>query len=171
MTTAPDKRPAFEPPAQLLKPTRYDPDMKRPVSTVAGVVLVLLRVIAGVGWIASIGLEWQRYVRELDVSYEDVVSTPQVTEMTLLVAVIALGVFVVIDATLAFFVLGGHNWARVAIMSVSAISITTSFLQWWDDGLEISIATTLLTVGLDILILLALSSRSAAAYARRNERP
>jgi len=171
MTTAPDKRPAFEPPAQLLKPTRYDPDMKRPGSTVAGVVLVLLRVIAGVVWIASIALEWQKYVRELDVSYEEVISTPQIAETTLLVAVIALGVFVLSDAILAFFVLGGHNWARVVIMSFSAISITTSFLQWWDDGLEISIATTLLTVGLDILILLALSSRSAAAYARRNERP
>jgi hypothetical protein len=71
---------------------------------------------------------------------------------------------------LAFFVLGGHNWARVIIMAIAAISITASFLQWWDDGLEITIGTTLLTLGLDILILLALSSRSAAAYARRKER-
>ncbi|HWM17856.1 MAG TPA: hypothetical protein VNP97_14865 [Microbacterium sp.] len=170
MTTAPDKRPAFEPPAQLLKPTGYDPDMKRPASTVAGVMLVLLRVIAGVVWIGSIALEWERYVREIDATYEDVVSTPQIAETTLLVAVIAIGVSLVIDAVLAFFVLGGHNWARVIIMAIAAISITASFLQWWDDGLEITIGTTLLTLGLDILILLALSSRSAAAYARRKER-
>ena len=49
------------------------------------------------------------------------------------------------------------------------ISISASFLQWWAGGHEITITTTLLSIGLDILILLALSSRSAAAYARRNE--
>ena len=48
MTDAPDKRPAFEPAARLLKPTAYDPAMQRPTSTVAGAVLVLLRVVVGV---------------------------------------------------------------------------------------------------------------------------
>ena len=71
---------------------------------------------------------------------------------------------------MAFFILIGHNWARVMIMTFSSISITGSFIQWWAGGLELKITGSLLTLGLDILILLALSSRSAAAYARRNER-
>jgi hypothetical protein len=55
-------------------------------------------------------------------------------------------------------------------MSFSALSIATSFAQWWAESQEITITNTLLGLGLDILILLALSSRSAAAYARRNDR-
>jgi hypothetical protein len=55
-------------------------------------------------------------------------------------------------------------------MTFSAISITGSFIQWWTGNQVITITGSLLTLGLDILILLALSSRSAAAYARRNER-
>ena len=43
----PQKRPAYEPPARLLSPARADPHMRRPVTIVAGTVLVLLRVVAG----------------------------------------------------------------------------------------------------------------------------
>jgi hypothetical protein len=58
----------------------------------------------------------------------------------------------------------------VTVMAFSVISITGAFIQWWSEDQEITISGSLLTLGLDILILLALSSRSAAAYARRNER-
>ena len=37
-------------------------------------------------------------------------------------------------------------------------------------GEEITLEGTFVSLSLDILVLLALSSRSAAAYARRNER-
>ena len=167
--SAPNKRPAFEPVSELLKPVSHDPDMKRPISTVAGAVLVFLRVLAGVLWIASVLLGWDTFVREIDVSFDDVASTPQLAGATLTVVLIFIGVLLLLDGTLGFFTLLGHNWARVVVMTFSAISITTSFLQWWSDALDIRIGTTLLTLGLDILILLALSSRSAAAYARRNE--
>lgn len=167
--SAPNKRPAFEPASELLKPVSHDPDMKRPISTVAGAVLVFLRVLAGVLWIASVLLGWETFVREIDVSFDDVASTPQLAGATLTVVLAFIGALLLLDGTLALFTLLGHNWARVVVMTFSAISITTSFLQWWSDGLDIRIGTTLLTLGLDILILLALSSRSAAAYARRNE--
>lgn len=170
MTAAPNKRPAFEPASELLKPTRFDPDMKRPLSTVAGAVLVYLRVLAGLVWMASVLLDWPNWLRDIDVSFDDAVSTPGLAELSLTFVITAVGVFLLIDAVLAFFILRGHNWARVVVMSFSAISITTVFIQWWFDGQEITITTTLLSLGLDILILLALSSRSAAAYARRNER-
>ncbi len=169
MTNAPNKRPAFEPASELLKPVSYDPDMKRPASTVAGAFLVYLRVAAGALWITSVLLDWPTWVREIDVSFDDVVTTPQLAELSLTVVMVAVGVFLVIDAVLASFILSGHNWARVVVMTFSAISISVSFVQWWADGLDIRITTTFLSLGLDILILLALSSRSAAAYARRNE--
>ncbi len=170
MTNAPDKRPAFEPASELLKRPEADPDMKRPASTVAGVVLVLLRVLSGLIVLGTIVLNWRSTLTEIDVTVEGVQSTPEVAQSVLIAVVIFLGVVLLVDAALAFFILIGHNWARVTIMTFSAISITGSFIQWWSEGQEITITGSLLTIGLDILILLALSSRSAAAYARRNER-
>jgi hypothetical protein len=167
--SAPNKRPAFEPASELLKPVHADPDMKRPVSTVAGAALVFLRVLAGIVWIVSVAAGWSNFVRDIDVSFDDFAYAPQLAEVTLLVVMIVIGLFLLADAILALFILRGHNWARVVVMTFSAISISASFLQWWAGGLDIRISTTLLSIGLDILILLALSSRSAAAYARRNE--
>ncbi|MBN9181107.1 MAG: hypothetical protein J0J00_11300, partial [Microbacterium sp.] len=73
---------------------------------------------------------------------------------------------------LAVFIYRGRNWARVIVMSIAVISITGSFVAWWWQGEEITLggSASLLSLGLDILVLLALSSRSSAAYARRNQR-
>ena len=170
MTDAPHKRPAFEPASELLKPVSHDPEMKRPPSTVAGVLLVFLRVLAGLIVVVSILLDWRNTLKEVDVSVEGVESSPELAQAALIGVVILLGVVLVVDAALALFILTGHNWARVTVMAFSAISITGAFIQWWSEDQEITITGSLLTLGLDILILLALSSRSAAAYARRNER-
>ena len=57
-TPAPQKRPAYEPVARLLQPTGYNPAMRRPITTVAGVALVLLRVLVGALVLASIAAAW-----------------------------------------------------------------------------------------------------------------
>lgn len=170
MTNAPNKRPAFEPASELLKPVSHDPAMKRPVATVAGALLVFLRVISGLIVLVVIVLDWRSTLAEVDVTIEGVENTPEVAQAALIAVVILLGAVLLVDAALALFILTGHNWARVTVMTFSAISIVGAFIQWWSEGQEITINGSLLTLGLDILILLALSSRSAAAYARRNER-
>ncbi|WP_312677807.1 hypothetical protein [Microbacterium sp.] len=55
-------------------------------------------------------------------------------------------------------------------MVFSTLSIVSSFVAWWAQGQEITLQSTFLSLSLDILILLALSSQSAAAYARRGEK-
>ncbi len=141
MTAAPDKRPAYEPAAELLKPASYDPNMKRPVSTVAGVLLVFLRVVVGAGRAADAS-RWTGAcsLAELDVTIEGVEATPEwrrrrcrgrdpprrrAARSTLL---------------LRSSSSPGHNWARVMVMMFSAISITASFIQWWAQGQEITIS-------------------------------
>jgi hypothetical protein len=169
MTASPGKRPAYEPASELLKPISHDPAMKRPPTIVAGVLLVFLRVVAGVIVLLTIVLDWRAALAEVDLTIEGVQTTPEMSQAALVAAVIFLGVVLLVDAALALFILSGHNWARVLVMTFSVISITGAFVQWWSEGQEITINGSLLTIGLDILILLALSSRSAAAYARRNE--
>jgi hypothetical protein len=170
MSRAPDKRPAYEPAAELLKPVEYDPAMERPITTVAGALLVFLRVVSGLIVLLSIVLDWRKSLAEVDLDISGVKTTPEMSQAVLIGIVIFLAVVLVADAALALFILTGHNWARVLIMAFAALSITGAFIQWWSEGQEITINGSLLTLGLDILILLALSSRSAAAYARRNER-
>ena len=63
---APHKRPAYEPAKRLLKPPRFDPEMKRPISTVAGVLLILLRVIAGVVVLVGIATGWDAILSDPD---------------------------------------------------------------------------------------------------------
>jgi hypothetical protein len=102
-------------------------------------------------------------------------STP--SEMDELVALVgvwvfigAAAVFLAAEALLGILILSGRNFARVLVMVFSVVSICTAFAGWWAEGQDIRIQTTYVTLALDILILLALSSRNSAAYARRRER-
>ncbi|MET0736493.1 MAG: hypothetical protein ABWY55_12735 [Microbacterium sp.] len=170
MSDAPQKRPAFEPAARLLRPTGYNPDMPRPTSTIAGAILVLLRVIVGVFVLVALAVGWQDIVSDPQTVLEGFDPTTDTANIGLWFIIAAGATVLLIDLLLAVFIYRGHNWARVVTMLIATMSIGTSFVAWWAQGQEITIEGTFLSLSLDILILLALSSRSAAAYARRNER-
>lgn len=163
------KRAAFEPAARLLRPTGYDPEMKRPLSTVAGAVLVFLRAIVGVLWLAELLLNWNLIATQTAIALDGVDVGEQATAGLIVIAAI-IAAAMIAEIVLAVFIFRGHNWPRVIVMSFAVISITTAFAAWWADDLEITLKTSLVSTSLDVLVLLALSSRSAAAYARRNER-
>ncbi|MET0303782.1 MAG: hypothetical protein ABW040_07005 [Microbacteriaceae bacterium] len=171
MSGTPAKRPAYEPAARLLKPTGYDPGMARPVTIYAGVGLVLLRVLAGVFAILGIAFGWSGIVVELEASIDGFEPTSAAADVAKGFLIAIASVFVVLDALFALFAFRGLNGARILLMIVSTISIATTFVSWWAQGQEITLDSTFVSLSLDILILLAVSSRSAAAYARRNERP
>ncbi|GAA1956691.1 hypothetical protein [Microbacterium deminutum] len=169
-TPSPQKRPAFEPAARLLQPTGYNPSMPRPSSTTAGVVLVLLRVVAGLVVLIGIAAGWDALLHTADVRIQGFESSPKAAQLALWVVLAVGAVFLAIDALLAILIFRGHNWPRIVVMLVSVVSISSAFAAWWAVGEEITLRGTLLSLSLDILVLLALSSRSASAYARRNER-
>jgi hypothetical protein len=163
------KRPAFEPAERLLQPTGYDPEMKRPATIVAGTLLIVLGVIAGIVWVISSAVVWPEWIGEAAalVGGDDV---PRRVESSAFLAFAAVtGVLLAIEAALAIFVFAGRNWARVFVMVIATLTICSAFARWWVEG-ELEVNTTIVSLGIDILILLALSSRSAAAYARRNQR-
>ena len=80
------------------------------------------------------------------------------------------GIATLLEGVLAVLIYRGHNWARVLVMLYAVVSISAAFTTWWVGGQDIRIETTLVTLSLDILVLLALSSRQAAAYSRRRQR-
>jgi hypothetical protein len=166
----PRKRAAFESPARLARPLAYDPAMPRPAATVAGAVLVLLRVLSGVLWLVTVTLDWRSIANEVQADIDGVALTAEEIAWGLGFFWVALGLVLLIEVVLVVLILRGSNIARVIVMFLSVGSIATAFVAWWVQGQDIRIGTTLLTLALDILVLLALSSRNAAAYARRNER-
>lgn len=165
-----DKRPAYEPAVKLLAPTRYDPGMKRPLATTVGAALVLLRVSAGIVWLSSLALQWPEIIKEADVAIDGIAIDPTTSGVTLALLLGGGALVLAVEALLAVLIFRGLNWPRVVVMLYAVVSISTAFVAWWVQGLDIEIQTTLLTLALDILVLLALSSRDASAYARRNER-
>ncbi len=172
MTSAPEKRPAFEMPVQLIQAEHGAADMPRPGSTVAGGLLVLLRVVAGVLFMIVVALDWDQIITAPDFGGDPLNAdlTPDVSHLLLAAVLVVLAVPMLFDAVFAFLILQGRNWPRVVVMFVSVLSTSTAFVTWVAGGNELHVDTTLLPVALDVLILLALSSRSAAAYARRRQR-
>jgi hypothetical protein len=168
--STPRKRAAFESPIELVAPVDGAVEMARPLATTAGAALVLLRVLAGVLWLVALAANWGPIARDAAADIADVALTPDVEQAGLLIVILVVGTVLLADLVLAVFIYRGHNWPRVIVMIVSTVSITTAFTQWWVGGQDIRLTTTLVTLGLDVLVLLALSSRDAAAYARRPRR-
>ncbi|MBB2975768.1 hypothetical protein FHX49_001335 [Microbacterium endophyticum] len=166
----PRKRAAFESPADLARPLARDPEMRRPISTVAGSVLVLLRAATGILILAVLAFDWPEIIDGSDVTFEGVSLTGAELSFAVGVVLFGGGLIFVAEAMLGFMILRGWNGPRVIVLVFSVASISTSFAGWWFNGQEIAVTGTLPSVALDILILLALSSRSSAAFARRNEK-
>lgn len=167
----PEKRPAFESPGDLVRPVGYDPNMPRPAAISAGAGLVMLRVIAGFLWLAALALNWGDIARGVEVTLGDEVTLTDDVKTIGLVLILGIGgVATLLEGVLAVLIYRGHNWARVLVMLYAVVSISAAFSTWWVGGQDIRVETTLVTLSLDILVLLALSSRQAAAYARRKQR-
>ncbi|MDZ8172884.1 hypothetical protein [Microbacterium xanthum] len=163
------KRHAYEPPASLLRRPGFDPHMKRPISTLAGGLLVILSALAGALFITDVSLHWFTDTADEVVWMLGDSVTPDARWIGLYVFLGIGGFFVLGELFLAVLVIRGSNWPRVTVMTYSTITICVAFAGWWAGGQDVTFETSLLSVATDVLILLALSSRDAAAYARRYE--
>ncbi|WP_139415513.1 hypothetical protein [Agromyces laixinhei] len=162
-----EKRPAFESAAVLVEPLAPPPDMRRPMATVFGALLAVLRVIAGVIWLVALAAQWDAILRdELQIDIDDAADV-EAANAVLIVILVAGAVYLTIMLALAVLVYFGSNAARVTVMIFGTLSITAAAIDYFAGVEEITIRTTLLTLALDILVMLALSSRAARAYARR----
>ncbi|WP_353815225.1 LssY C-terminal domain-containing protein [Agromyces sp. SYSU T00266] len=162
------KRAAFESPLRLAErePVRR---MPRPSATAFGVVVVVLRVLAGIVWVAALALQWDQVLQdELGV---DVSSDPEslaIARGALIAVVVFFGLSLAIQALFAWRIWAGGNFSRIAVMLFATISISSAAAASFAGSAEVTVRTTFVTVALDILLLLALSSRDARAFARQS---
>ena len=167
--SVPRKRAAFESPAVLARrePTA-PPTMRRPVATSLGAVLVMLRVLAGVIWLTALAVSWRQVIgEELGLDYPAGSAEDQAFTFVLVLILVVGGLGLLVVALFGFAVYRGSNVARLLVMTFTTFSITAAAIDYFAGGEEITVRTTLLTLSLDILVMLALSSRAARAYARR----
>ncbi|MFC5929911.1 hypothetical protein D6T64_12535 [Cryobacterium melibiosiphilum] len=129
----------------------------RPPAIIGGALLILTRVAAGVFTIVTLRPQ------SLTV---DTGPDPRAAEAVLIVFLSGYGAVLQVQLLCVWLVLRGTNWARVLAMVTATLSIGASFLDYWNDGAPITLATSLPAVTVDILILLALSSTAARRYAR-----
>lgn len=167
----PRKRAAFEPPRSLFEPLRRDPAMPRPSTIATGTVLLALRILAGVAVVAVVWFDWPDLAADGDPSLGADSLTPDELQFALWLTIGVMVASLVAQLAVVVSLWHGRNWARLLVMILAVGSISVAFTTWFLREQEITIHTTLLTIALDVLTLLALSSRSAAAYARRREGP
>lgn len=161
-----EKRAAFESPGRLAEREPAQPRRRRPLATAFGSVLVVLRVIAGVVWLIALAAQWDTLVeQEFDVRLE-AASAAAASDAALTLVLVVGGTVLTIDLVFAVLIWFGSNWARITVMLFATINITIAAIDSFTGDAEVTIRTTLLTVALDILILLALSSRESRAFAR-----
>ncbi|GAA1058735.1 LssY C-terminal domain-containing protein [Agromyces bracchium] len=162
------KRAAFESPLRLAErePVRR---MPRPSATSFGVVVVVLRVLAGIVWVAAVAIQWDQVLREelgIDASADP--DSLAIARGALVAMVVFFGVALAIQAVFAWRIWAGGNFSRIAVMLFATISITGTAIESFTGSAEVTVRTTFVTVALDILLLLALSSRDARAFARQS---
>jgi hypothetical protein len=164
----PERRPSYEPVTRLLQPIAHDPKMPRPSTTVTGAALVLLSALVGIASMVELAVNWKA-MRARSSSTSTAAITPPIWLTPHSVLLVVLGAAVVIQLVCVIPVLRQQPRTRRGD-DVATLSIASAFASWWARDQEITLFTTLPALALDILVLLALSSRSAAAYARRNEK-
>ena len=169
MDKTPDKRPAFEASAVLLRPPRFNPGMPRPATTVAGAFLIVLRTLLSATVLFGAAIGWDGFLGVVDAAIDvfgvDDLAAGATDEVTF-GATLCILAFNLLLAVLVFL---GRNWPRVTIMVFATADVLVAFSAWISAERTLSTSISFQVLALDILILLAMSSRSAASYARRLE--
>lgn len=165
MSHTPRKRAAIEPAAALFESDPVDgPDTKRPAALIMGTVLVIARALGSVVW--SLALFHERFEVQKDAKFTD---DELIIVITVSITIAALWMLLLL--LLAWRIWAGSNRARMLVMFGTTISIVSAAVSYFASGEQITVHTTLLTLALDILILLTLSSRESRAWSRgRNRR-
>ncbi|WP_223693354.1 LssY C-terminal domain-containing protein [Leifsonia poae] len=143
---------------------------RRPVPTVLGFLLMLLRVVAGGIFILLTVLEWRTFVQSvvIDPTTGSIDPTSlQVAEVVLAAVMVIMGIGLFVYLALAVFVYLGHNWARIAAMAFSAFLVVAAAINYFEGHGYVPLRNNLLGLPLDILVVLALSSQRSRLWARR----
>ena len=142
--------------------TPTDSRNRRPAQTVFGSSVTLFRALVYLVLAVVVAVSTESF-STLALKVDVKVSEDQAGTLALTGAALFLAAALV-DGLLAWFVLSGRNWARVWLMSICVFTTTAAFVSNVR-GVEAVTISHLPTVGIGVLVLLALSSHRARDYA------
>jgi hypothetical protein len=151
-----DVRPIEVPEAAVVAHT--DSRDKRPVQTVFGAGVAFLRGLFFVAIALLLFFVPTQYIQGVDV---------EGGRWALIVAGTVVAFIAFVDIGLAVAVFVGRNWARIVLMLSCVLTTTIAFIGNANGSEVVTLATSLPTVGINIMVLLALTSHRARAYAIR----
>lgn len=141
---------------------------RRPVSTLMGVLLMVLRVVVGLVAVVTLEMEHQQILAELTSGADPLESV--VVDVVFNIGVAITGVWAVFYLFLAIKVFQGRNWARITAMVFNALIIVITAITFFG-GTSVTLRGDIFGLPLDILILLALSARHSSVWSRRKRSP
>lgn len=125
------------------------------------------RVLAGLFAVVEVGVNWPEFTHAIVTTGARTAGvTPEQAGVALGILLGLYGAVLALELCLVIFVYLGRNWARLLAMSFATLSIGAGFIDYQFNGVAITLRTSLLSLTLDILVLLALSSTAARGYAR-----
>jgi hypothetical protein len=154
-----------EPAAAVRPPT--DSRNRRPATTVVGAVFVGARAAAAVLLAMSMVFFKDAHVGSLMQPVAGLAVTEAQAELAVTAATVVVLLFALAEILLAWFVFRGRNWARTVAMALSTAAICLQAFDVFHGGPDITLQSNLPGLTLDILLLLALSSKRSRAYALR----
>ena len=137
---------------------------RRPSSVIVGCLLMVARAVSGGFVIVTVVSRWEEFTATIMLDGDS--ATPQTASAVLGWLLGGYGLILVLYLGLTVLVFRGRNGARVLALTFASVSILVSFADYSLNGAQISLRTSLVSVTIDILILLALSSTNARRYAR-----
>jgi hypothetical protein len=159
------RKTAAAPAASAMPPS--DSRNKRPAPTIVGAAFVGARAAAALLLALSMVLFREEHVGSLLQPGTSPVLTEAQAEAAVTIATVVVLLFALVDILLAWFVFLGRNWARTVAMALSTVAICMQAFDVLNGGPDITLQSNLPGLALDILLLLALSSKRSRDYARR----
>jgi hypothetical protein len=148
---------------EIAKIEHTDSRDKRPAQIVFGAGVAFFRGLAFLPIALLLLLIPPQYLQQLTLESVDVEGgRPAFLVAGSVVALIAL-----VDIGLALAVFFGRNWARILLMLSCVVTTIGAFIGNANGSEAVTLATSLPTVGLSIMVLLALTSHRAREYAAR----
>ena len=145
-----------------------DKVVRRPAQTTFGGLVVLFRALLPLLTVTGVAADWPRLDNVVGI-IEGTHHVPAVAGAVLQAWAVpfAAALYLFVEAALGLLVFFGSNLARILVMFSSAGTIVIAAVGHFLGGSAINLGTNLVSLSLDILILTALSSTPADAYANR----
>lgn len=148
---------------EIAKIQHTDSRDKRPAQIVFGAGVAFFRGLAFLAISLLLVLIPVRYIEQVTLESIDV----EGGKPALIIAGSVVALIALVDIGMALAVFFGRNWARILLMLSCVLTTIGAFVGNANGSEAVTLATSLPTVGLSIMVLLALSSHRAREYAAR----